>query len=178
MAKRKWLILAIVFSPLVFTCLFWGVVGGPISRMLAHKERGTANTMADIPYVAKYTNKEFADFPSEGEIKYALWDSFFAGPEIFFSSVAPWESVETYCKKHHWAFWAASPDHIEKWSKMLRSHGLDQSDFPIAELRKGLDLYSTELYSDTRENDGSFVVYISYRQEDGRFTGRIVFPWH
>ena len=173
--KRNCIIAGTVLLPFVLVFLFWGLIGELICLALAHKECGIANSMAEIPYVAEYTSKDIMEFPIEGEIKYALWSGFFrGGVEIFFSSTASWEAVETYCKKHDWSIFGASPDRIDGWSKMLKSHRLDPRDFPIANSSKGLELYSRW----RPNNGGGCVVNISCREEYGIVTGQIWIPSH
>lgn len=173
MAKQKWLIVLIVFLFLgcCFTFVFWDYFGEPISLMLAHNERGTVGSIAEIPYVTPYIAKELADFPVEGEIRYSLYHGFLrTGVQIFFSTTSSLEKIERYCMEHDWLISTAHPD---TWNKKVKYHNLSPKDFPIVESAKD-SVISKSLVV----NGAVSFINISYRQKDGRITGEIKIQRH
>jgi hypothetical protein len=132
-----------------------------IVELFAKKEKGTVREIGEIPYVGN----ELADFPAQGEVKYAAC-TFANSVEVLFSGVAPSEpNLMSYCEERDWSIDVARP---ERWRETVRSrkYKVDPCAFPVAQ---SSDDY--EIFGVISRPPGYFMLKLSYRRRDGRFTG-------
>ena len=155
--------IAIIIAAALINFFFFPVIIENFFLLFAQRGNGTVENATELPYVGRVLE----GFPAEGKINYA-YIKYYGHQGVLFTGKTTLKMMEDYCNERDFGMHVGRKN--ADWDERLKIYRVDAQLFPI-----GTSSNDRGVFGIVREGVGCFFFYISFRQEDGRYTAEI---WH